>query len=635
MAAANTLLQVPGSWEAEEEHWVPHHPPSPWSGPRMEGCEPEPEPPDGLHLPEAGASQSSSQSLVSERVLGVTAVAMISFFNVSGGPIGSEEIVGIGGPLLGLAGLLAMWLLFAVPQALVTAELSSAFPHNGGYSLWVEAAFGRFWGMQESYWSWCSGVVDNALYPVLLHSTIASVFESARGAKAHGDATMANEWGCITLAPCARSYAIRLLITAVFTLPNLVSVNLVGRGLQGLCWFVLLPFAALTAIAAWGAEPRRLLEVPDGGVDWLGLLSIAYWNVGGWDCASTFAGEVVEPGNTFPRGLALGNVLMLGAYLLPLAAAAASPRAGDWHDWEDGSFSGIASKVGGDWLGWWVIASSAAGNWGLFASELLEDSYQLLGMAEAGMAPRFFRRRHPRFRTPWNAILFQALIIAVLIGFDFSVILAVDNFFSAAQACLEFAAAVQLRRSAPMLERPFRVPLGTWGLAAMLAVPTFMSAATAVACVLASRVSAAASALAVAGGVVIGCTVRAPCCPAWSRRGRGRGRDWGRRKVPGEAAGPGLGLSVEESLAEALLPSDSLAPGPPASGRGPGKTGGDKGRVAESATEGHVQAGAQEPSGTDESVPGEGASGACPAVERAVATPTASQRKAPEALAAD
>ena len=62
--------------------------------------------------------------------------------------------------------------LVALAGALVTAELSTAFPQNGGYTIWVQAAFGPFWAVQESYWSWVSGVVDNALYPILLYNTV-------------------------------------------------------------------------------------------------------------------------------------------------------------------------------------------------------------------------------------------------------------------------------------------------------------------------------------------------------------------------------------------------------------------------------------------------------------------------------
>ena len=53
----------------------------------------------------------------------------------------------------------------------------------------------------------------------------------------------------------------------------------------------------------------------------------------------------------------------------------------------------------------------------------------------------------------------------------------VDNFFSAAAAALEFAAALKLRHACPQLPRPFRVPLGTGGLAAFLAIPFVASLA--------------------------------------------------------------------------------------------------------------------------------------------------------------
>lgn len=38
--------------------------------------------------------------------------------------------------------------VWSVPEALITAELATAFPENGGYVVWVTAAFGEFWGFQ-------------------------------------------------------------------------------------------------------------------------------------------------------------------------------------------------------------------------------------------------------------------------------------------------------------------------------------------------------------------------------------------------------------------------------------------------------------------------------------------------------
>jgi hypothetical protein len=50
-----------------------------------------------------------------------------------------------GGPLFALLGF-SMLLVWSVPEALITAELSTTFPEASGFVAWVTAAFGPFWG---------------------------------------------------------------------------------------------------------------------------------------------------------------------------------------------------------------------------------------------------------------------------------------------------------------------------------------------------------------------------------------------------------------------------------------------------------------------------------------------------------
>eukprot|EP00966_Prymnesium_polylepis_P315546 7291243-Prymnesium_polylepis.1 len=44
----------------------------------------------------------------------------------------------------------------ACARGRMTAELTTALPYNGGYTVWVFTAFGTFWGVQESFLSWIS-----------------------------------------------------------------------------------------------------------------------------------------------------------------------------------------------------------------------------------------------------------------------------------------------------------------------------------------------------------------------------------------------------------------------------------------------------------------------------------------------
>ena len=65
-------------------------------------------------------------------------------------------------------------------------------------------------------------------------------------------------------------------------------------------------------------------------------------------------------------------------------------------------------------------------------------------------------RRHPRFNSPWPALLLSVIIIAVLVEFDFAVILAVDNFINCVALLTMLLAALKLRFYNPDVPRPYR-----------------------------------------------------------------------------------------------------------------------------------------------------------------------------------
>lgn len=56
-----------------------------------------------------------------------------------------QDAISAGGPLLTVIGFIVGPLIWSLPEALVTAELATAFPDNAGFVGWVTAAFGPFW----------------------------------------------------------------------------------------------------------------------------------------------------------------------------------------------------------------------------------------------------------------------------------------------------------------------------------------------------------------------------------------------------------------------------------------------------------------------------------------------------------
>jgi len=120
-------------------------------------------------MPTSGSVPEDTQAvaLAPPRTLGFASLVGITFFCVAGGAYGLEDAVGAAGPAWALLAILVVPWVWSLPMALMTAELTAAMPEDGGYVVWVERAFGRFWAFQEESWSWLCSFADNALYPVM------------------------------------------------------------------------------------------------------------------------------------------------------------------------------------------------------------------------------------------------------------------------------------------------------------------------------------------------------------------------------------------------------------------------------------------------------------------------------------
>src|ERR1035438_10114604 len=93
-----------------------------------------------------------------------------TYFMVSGGPYGIEDILGGAGYGAAILILLALPFVWSLPTALMVGELASAIPADGGFYVWVRRAMGPFWGFQEGWLSLAASVFDMALYPAIFVS---------------------------------------------------------------------------------------------------------------------------------------------------------------------------------------------------------------------------------------------------------------------------------------------------------------------------------------------------------------------------------------------------------------------------------------------------------------------------------
>jgi len=223
-----------------------------------------------------------------------------TYFMVSGGPYGLEDLVQSMGYGRALAVLAITPLLWALPTAFMVGELASAIPEEGGYYEWVRRALGPFWGFQEAWLSLAASIFDMALYPTLFVLYLGRVWPRM------SDSHLALAMGVTVIAACV--------------LWNLRGARSVGQGSVVLGVLLLAPFVVMTVEAL--AEPR--VASPAATVPHLPLVMgvlVVMWNYMGWDNASTIAGEVENPQQTYPLGVLLAVVAVTATYMIAVAAA--------------------------------------------------------------------------------------------------------------------------------------------------------------------------------------------------------------------------------------------------------------------------------------------------------------------------
>lgn len=402
---------------------------------------------EGASLIEGGPSR-----LENYRKVSVIPLVFLIFYEVSGGPFGVEDSVKAAGPLLALLGFLLFPLIWSIPEALITAEMGTMFPENAGYVVWVSSALGPYWGFQQGWMKWLSGVIDNALYPVLLLDYMKSSIPA-----------LGEGWPRILAV---------LILTVALTYMNYRGLTIVGWIAVFLGVFSLLPFVFMGFLAIPKLEPSRWLVVNIQHVDWNLYLNTLFWNLNYWDSISTLAGEVHNPSRILPKALFYAVILVVAGYFFPLLIGTGAVKL-DQELWSDGYFSDIAKMIGGVWLRGWIQGASALSNIGMFVAEMSCDSFQLLGMAERGMLPEFFGKRS-RHGTPLVGILFSASGVVLLSWLSFQEIVAAENFLYCFGMILEFLAFIRLRMKYPTAKRPYKIPGGTIAAILLCAPPTIL-----------------------------------------------------------------------------------------------------------------------------------------------------------------
>jgi amino acid transporter len=377
-----------------------------------------------------------------------------TFFMVSGGTYGTEEIVHGAGYGRGILILLITPLLWSLPTAFMIGELSSALPFEGGYYAWVRRAMGNFWGFQEAWLSLIASIFDMAIYPTLFVAYLTRMFPWFQEGN--------------------RGWWVALAVVVGCALLNIAGVKVVSLTSLWLFFALSAPFIAIVLLSPFklGALANAVTRPTTSNVDILGGLLICMWNYMGWDNASTIATEVERPQRTYPRAMLVAVTIVAITYVLPFAAMWMTGLKAT--AWETGSWADIAALVGGPLLRIAIVLGGMISAFGMFNALVMSYSRLPLAMAQDGMLPAVFAKLQKKSRAPWVAIIALAIGWAMCLGLGFARLVTIDILLYGASLSLEFLALAVLRFREPDLKRPFRVPGGKLGAIAIGIPPVLL-----------------------------------------------------------------------------------------------------------------------------------------------------------------
>ena len=304
-------------------------------------------------------------------------------------------------------------LLFFWPQGIAVIELADRYPGEGGVYLWAKEVFGDFHGFLSGWCYW----TNNMMYvpTIMLYFVGVSVFSLG---PAHAG-----------LAE-SRSFA---LVSSLALLTILVVLNIVGLGvgkwinnigglgtfvagglLIGLGAIVWLRFGTSVTSADFRilANPRFVLN--SFGVICFGLV--------GLELASVMGDEIENPRKTLPGAVAWGGMLSGALYIgttLTLLVAVSKDQINVLQGIVQ-AVSHMSSRVG---IGWIIapfalmLSLSIAG----IGSAWLGGSARIPFVAGLdSYMPDWLGRIHPRYSTPYAALIVHAIVSLILVVINFS-----------------------------------------------------------------------------------------------------------------------------------------------------------------------------------------------------------------------
>ena len=303
-------------------------------------------------------------------------------------------------------------LLFFWPQGIAVIELAHRYPGEGGVYLWAKEVFGDFHGFLSGWCYW----TNNMLYvpTVMLYFVGVSVYVLGPGHLGLAD----NKVFAATMA---------LALLAVLTFFNILGLG-VGKWINNFGAIgTFIAAAVLIGLGAviWSRFGTTItaadFKIPANPKFVLNSFGVICFGLVGLELASVMGDEIQDPSRTLPGAVAWGGVLSgalyVGATLTVLIAIGKSVNV---LQGVVQAVSQMAARVGVAWITVpfaLMLSLSIAG----IGSAWIGGCSRIPFVAGLdSYMPSWLGKVHPRYATPYAALIVQGIVSAVLVILNFA-----------------------------------------------------------------------------------------------------------------------------------------------------------------------------------------------------------------------
>lgn len=385
----------------------------------------------------------------------------------------------------GFSWLLILGILFFIPYALLTSELGSAFPEEGGPFVWTRLAFGRLVAAVNALIYWVSNPIwVGGTLSILAATTFQDFFFTLGGPHIrHLGGTSLGEiifvfafiWFTVIAAilsfnigkwiPTIGAF-VRIAVLSVFT----ISVVL---------------YALKNGVHGFGAGDFGITYI-----GFIGLVPVLFFNYVGFELPSAAGEEMKDPQRDVPFTVfrsAIGTVLLYGGPILAILLVLPQARVTSLSGFIDSiktvftvyggsiaadgtpTLAGLGAVLGGLCAIAFILALLSSGTTWVMGA----DRAQAMAALD-GAAPRILGTFSARFGTPIAVNLLSGIIATIVMLLAFALSSGDANKYFAAVLGLAistttisylaiFPALLKLRLSHPHVPRPYRIPGGIAG----------------------------------------------------------------------------------------------------------------------------------------------------------------------------